>query len=772
MSASDEKLIDNAITMANKMELQRLDSVNSPESESAESGTESPRLIHKLKASLRRSPKQERQRTFSDSVHQELSDDIPPEAQKAYNMLVVHGSVKDNTTRTKPLDSSFGSRENRQLDSSFGSRENRQLDSSFGSRENRQLESSFGSRENRQLDTSFGSRESAGSLKDEARNRHLNISFGSPECTSSIKDEPKTKQTDVGFGTRESHRGSTGSGGLNFAFADSSSSSSSPSKTPDRESPARALARSSSERVSVSPPNFGRSNNAEMMPGRQFESKPAPVPKPRPEVPPKRSEIPVPKPRPEIIQRVEPTPRPPPPAIPSKETSRLIQDEDNSKQAFVNPLVINEDDWNNSGQKSRQTNNIKNEKTSRINKFGETIAVPEEDKPAPASFEDEVAEPSPREIMNKLRESRLKRSIDHQRGVTNEDQPAPNRNLREPQGIPGKSFSAANDGIEEEEVDTNPLRMLRGGVIPVRGGWAGSGTNSSKPTLRHPKLHFNTPGLQHSVSVDMGSDRLTYEADEEQEQLDGDYVPPPKLPPRSISVCDSPVNPLPLPPRNPLRPTSLNQKPRERKYPLLLESPSGDSDSPNSQISQTSQHSLVGDQSNDFIASSDNEKDKASSECDTPIKHFSDSDVTGCKALHDTDSSSYSDLPLAPPPPIKNEEINEIEMDDNVFEVSDSPRVSKQLNLSSEGGSSGAATFPRGFKLFGLKNVTCNLEQLGFYNHQDPFWVKTVTFSDEHRCYSDRSTSTDAEASPLMLANYKTSEGVSYEDLLDFAIDR
>ena len=772
MSASDEKLIDNAITMANKMELQRLDSVNSPESESAESGSESPRLISKLKASLRRSPKQERQRTFSDSVHQELSDDIPPEAQEAYNMLVVHGSVKD-TSRSKHLDNSFGSRENRQLDTSFGSRETKQLDSSFGSRGNKQFDSSFGSHENRQLDTSFGSRESGGSFKDESRNKHLDISFGSPECTSSVKDEPKSRQTDSGFETRESHRGSTGSGGLDFAFADSSSSSS-PSKTPDRESPARVLARSSSERVSVSPPNMGRSNNAAITitPDRQFESKPAPVPKPRPEVPPKRSEIPVPKPRPEIVQRVEPTPRPPPPAIPSKETSRLIQEDKDSKQAFVNPLVINEDEWNNSGQKSRQTDNVKNEKSSRINKFGEVIEAPEDEKPAPASFEDEVSEPSPREIMNKLRESRLKRSIDHQRGVMGEDQPAPNRNLREPQGIPGKSFSASNNGVEEEEVDTNPLRMLRGGVIPVRGGRAGSGTNSSKPTLRHPKLHFSNPGLQHSVSVDTGSDRLTYEADGEGEQLDGADSPPPKLPPRSISVCDSPVNPLPLPPRNPLRPSSLNQKPRERKYPLLLESPNGDSDSPNSQISQTSQHSLTGDQLNDCKASSDYEKDKASSECDSPVKHFPDPDDTACKALHDTDSSSYADLPLAPPPPIRKDEINEIELDDNVFEISDSPRVSKQLNLSSEGGTSGAATFPRGFKLFGLKNVSCNLEQLGFYNHQDPFWVKTVTFNDENRCYSDRSTSTDAEASPLMLANYKTCEGVSYEDLLDFAIDR
>ena len=674
MSAADEKLIDNAITMANAIEIQRLDSVNSPDSDSA-SGSESPRLISKLKASLKRSPKQERKRTFSDSLNHDLSDDVPPEAQEAYNLLVVHGSVKESS---------------------------------------------------------------------------------------------KTKQHDSSFGSRESPRSSIGSGGLNFAYADSSSSS--PSRTPDRASPPKPLSRASSERASASPPNLARINSVETTPDRKVD--PKPVPKPRPEVLPKRSEIPVPKPRPEIVQRVEPTPRPPPPAIPAKDTSKLIQDEDTTKQAFVNPLVINEEDWNNSEQHWTSENTskvqiVRSDGPNQISRYGEVLDQDKSpDEKGKPFFEDELAEPSPREIMSKLaRESRLRRSLDHQRvGAAEGEAPAPNRNLREPQGIPGKSYTAPN-GEEEEEVDTNPLRMLRGGVIPVRGGRAGSGTNSTKPTLRHPKLHFNNQSLQHSVSVDTGSERILSEADAELEQEDDATTPPPKLPPRSISVCDSTVNPLPLPPRNPLRPSSLYQKPRERKYPLLLD----DDDDSGSQTSQSHAGDHVNDKASSKIDKASSEIDKASSDGESPIKHLPDPVVTACKALHDTDSSSYSDLPLAPLPPVVQEDN---EMDDNVFEISDSPRVSKQLNLSSEGGSSGASTFPRGFKLFGLKNVTCNLEQLGFYNHQDPFWVKTVTFSDEQRCYSDRSTSTDAEASPLMLANYKSSDGVSYEDLLDFAIDR
>lgn len=693
MSASDEKMIDDAITMANEFaahsraQLLRQESLSSaasdrPQSDS-DSDSESPKLISKLKASIKgRSPRQERKRTFSDSLNfdRETNADVPPEAQEAYNMLVVHGSVKD------------------------------------GSRQYQ--------------------RQGVGDL---TTNR---------ESLSSI-----------------------GSVGHNFAYADSSSSV---SRTPDRVSPPKSVSRSSSERMSVSPPNLAR---IDCTGDKQFE--PKPVPLPRPESSLKRSEIPIPKPRPEIL-RVEPTPRPPPPPPPEAKSQSPSLNDDTSNNAFDNPLLINENDWRQSedslkGDQNSQVEilrvDLPDEKDTAsksslsLDSGGKSTPSNESTDSKAKFFGDDFAEPSPREIMSKLaRESRLRRSVDHQRGVFTDSETTANKNLREPQGIPGKLSVSVGD---EDEVDTNPLRMLRGGVIPVRGGRAGSGIpSSSKPTLRHPKLHFNTShSLQHSLSVDAGTDHVAVQSDDEELEEgaadESSTSGPPTLPPRSFSVCDS-INPLPLPPRAPRRPGSLNQKPRQRMFPLVA-----DNDNSGVSVATTTAHNSGGDLS----VSSENAVENV-----LPTKHLPALDriSAACNPLHEADSSSYADLPLAPPPPVDQEPTCINELDDNVFEKSESPRLSKHLNLnlSSEGGTSGASTFPRGLKLFGLKRIPCNLEQLGFYNHQDPFWVKSV-FTGDTRCRSDRSTSTDAEASPLMLANYKQrSDGVSYEDLLDFALDR
>ncbi|KAL4221059.1 hypothetical protein ACF0H5_019321 [Mactra antiquata] len=725
MSTSDEKMMDDAFNLANEFASQsgraqmvRQESLSDKASDQ-ESGSESPRLISKLKASIKRSPKRERKRTFSDSLNHEVEDDVPPEAQEAYNMLVVHGSVKE------------------------------------GSRGNNQT-----------------------------------------SCTASeqIKRESLI---------------SNGSAGHNFAYADSSSSSI--SRTPDRDSPLKSVSRHSSERSSMSPPNLARLNSTSA-PER-------PTPRPRPDVPPptlpKRGEIPVPKPRPEV-QRVEPTPRPPPPPIPVKDfdTSSALSSDSASTGAFDNPLLIREEDWKNSEESLRSERNsqhLHEEKVDSLNTStdsGRKSTSPSDVSQSSASkfsfFEEEFDQPSPREIMSKLaRESRLRRSLDHQRGV-GEGDIVPNKNLREPQGIPGKTYSTGNN--DEEEVDTNPLRMLRGGVIPVRGGRGGSGMSSNKPTLRHPKLHFTTgSSLQHSVSMDTGRDRHVSQSDThtlpevENESLDsGHSSPPPALPPRSLSICDSNLisNPLPLPPRNPRRTVSLSIKPRERKYPLLLEHNTNSISLCNSPVvgwhtSQVSQ-SVAERLSTSNVESSDYD-------CDTKVSDFTFNEIIlanekytkpfpipdhlneACNPLNATDSSSLAELPLAPPPPpppppyqiaVSMEMDND--SDDNVFESpmnSGNFSCSKNVNLSSEGGTSGASTFPRGFKLFGIKTVKCSLEQLGFYNHKDPFWEPNVIIGDQ-RSLSEQSATSEMDTSPLMLAKYKCSEGVSYEDLLDFALDR
>lgn len=662
-----------------------------------DSGSESPRLFSKLKASIKRSPKQERKRTFSDSLNREIQDDVPPEAQEAYNMLVVHGSVKE------------------------------------GSRGYRHEQS-----------------------------------------------EDK----------RESLV-SNGSAGQNFAYADSSSSASA-NRTPDRASPIKSSSRHSSERGSASPPVVPRGSV------RGPVATPPERPSPRikddqPPVLPKRGEVPVPRPRPEI-HRVEPTPRPAPPPVPAKEFDRSERTESASNYSMDNTLVINEDSWNKSEESlrsERNSQNLSDDKVDSLNTSmdsGHKSTSPSDVSQSSASkfsfFEEEFDQPSPREIMSKLaRESRLRRSLDHQRQGDGDS--APNRNLREPQGIPVKSPLPPSSG-GDDEVDTNPLRMLRGGVIPVRGARAGSGMSSNKPTLRHPKLHFSTGGspLQHSISTESGQDRSPSQWNEEAESPSQ----APALPPRSLSICDSHVisNPLPLPPRNPRRAISLNIKPRERKYPLLLSNTNNSNTS-----SPERKHTNVSSNVSDSQSVTSSEMPAA---CETRVSDLVLDEIifrnekyskpfplpefarNSSSPIQEIDSSSLLNLPHAPPPPSYHIAVameTDNFMDDNVFEPSTPTNnfCAKKVNLTSEGGSSGASTFPRGFKMFGIKHVKCNLEQLGFYNLLDPFWVTSVVLG-AGRKYSEQSETTESDASPLMLANYKCTEGVSYEDLLDFALDR
>ena len=874
MSTSDERMMEEAISMANefashseRMQFQRQESVTS---EHSDSGAESPRLISRIKASIKRSPKQERQRTFSESLHQDSTEEVPVEAQEAYNMLVVHGSVKENSRGYQP------------------------------------------------------------------------------RSTVDNKRESLT---------------SNGSAGQNFAFADSSSSSVSRT-TPDRSSPARSLSRHSSERGSASPPIAPRGLKVNL------SDRPSPAARPEISAPaiPKRGEPPMPKPRPEIVQRVEPTFRATPPPVPTKDfdksdvsanRSTLQYDTSARNNAFEisAPLAVSEPEWKRSEEslKSSDRNSQNLSDSGRVDSLntsmdsGQKSNSPSEVSQSSASkfsfFDDEADQPSPREIMSKLaRESRLRRSLDHQRGVTTDSDLTPNRNLREPQGIPGKAFiSPPANGDGEEEVDTNPLRMLRGGVIPVRGGRAGSGMSSNKPTLRHPKLHFTSGSsgssgpavasaqFQHSVSMDSSlRDPRGTEPDSQgvavglqRTAVDVSADDPPALPPRSFSICDSSSmnlgnhsnqhtghctgnrsiqsvsdslsNPLPLPPRIQQRSASVTTAPRSRKYPLLVGSPQTnlqDSDSathvtltslqpgagvhthknhPDNHLLTTSKQSVtslnrsVSDcQSRHYGGYNQNEDSKVSDmvlkeliskserykkplplpssenpdvtlinfpssdkvlisfsdensqrqplpdivkhlvlskekyKKPFPLPNFTDKpklssshstrlrtppptpvdgfDIDSDHFFHEIDSSSLANLPHAPPPPSYNVAItmdasHDSDFDDNVFEpATPTMQSAKTVNLSSEGGASGSSTFPRGFKLFGIKNVKWNLEQLGFYNRQDPFWGEHVIGVSE-RTRSQQSEES-VGSSPQMLSMYKCTEGVSYEDLLEFALDR
>lgn len=402
MSASEEKMMEDAINLANECattQQQRHSQSQSPPrspTESEDTKIEppehaieaSPSLITKLKNSIRRSPKAERKRTFSDDLPPkvELDEDVPPSAQEAYNILVMGGSRRDSSN------------------------------------------------------------------DDHSSAERVSVS------------------SDVVF-------------------------TSDPSDIIPSEQAPPVAPYVKSRLVNPSP-------------------QPRPMPKPRTDSSSKKSEIPVPKPRPEI-QRVEPIRRPPDsPDLPLKEEKR---------ESHIPVVVSRKESWSDAKEREREqlkktieivrvdsptkeeqsvvqlsggeeteTKESTPEPDSDSNKFSASSTDGRDSSPKVMSlFDDDFSEPSPREIMSKLaRESRMRRNLDHQRVLSGENQDGQaasvTRVRREPQGIPGKTASvisaSSEDGDKDsDEVDTNPLRMLRGGAIPIR---AGRGTSAGRRTAK------------------------------------------------------------------------------------------------------------------------------------------------------------------------------------------------------------------------------------------------------------------------------------------------
>jgi len=271
------------------------------------------------------------------------------------------------------------------------------------------------------------------------------------------------------------------------------------------------------------------SSNRPVISAPQLQTKPvgasnpaayaAPVPAPRP---PARqdsyemkSEIPVPKPRPEV-QRVEPTFRqqtPESPDLPSKTEKCSIdlhipsvparqdsrdQEREQLKRTIeivrVDNTYQNDDsvekvltldrtsqrssqrsslersdkasdnaesqgeEWEYSSDSSKPSHDLEsraNTSFSSIDRKDSLTKMERKDslpKKQNSFFdESEFDEPSPHEIMSKLRAKRL----------------ATKTTAREPQGIPGR-MSSVDTEQQDGEQETNPLRMLRGGAIPIR----------------------------------------------------------------------------------------------------------------------------------------------------------------------------------------------------------------------------------------------------------------------------------------------------------------
>ncbi|KAL8622721.1 hypothetical protein ACOMHN_009355 [Nucella lapillus] len=753
MSASEERMMEDAITLANEVTATRAQrhsqSQSPPQSPTTSEKAAmdfsdavldpSPSLMCKLKNSIRRSPKGERKRTFSDD-RPPKGDDVPPGAQEAYNALVVRGSERQDA--------------------------------------------------------------------------------GVEERVSVPSDAALSWDSVEGGG----HSGAD----LRLPFCSA-----------------------------AAPPKAYKSG----MP------QPPPRPMPKPRLDPKKSDLPVPKPRPEIIQRVEPIRRPPDsPEVPLKE-----------KDSSQIPLPASrKESWSESKEREREQlkktieivrveSPARDELPTAGPELDTKESTPEPDSdsthrssasesggdPNPkvlSLFDDDFSEPSPREIMSKLaRESRMRRTMDHQRVLSGENQdcqapPAAaaaaassssvTRTRREPSGIPAKPTAAAaapppadEGGKEEEEVDTNPLRMLRGGAIPIRtsrGAGNSSSGKSASSTLHYPKFGFHSVvggggggGGGSGVCGEVGGGGG-------EEKGGGGPAPapaPPRLPPRSHSVSSErevtpptttathhthththththsasqePRDPVPtVPPRTPLRQLSmpaLNTRPRERRHPLMY-----------SKTYSASFHASSSSSSPLLLPPT---SPTASPSLPHPHPH---PPFLPSVSLHD--EPCPPDLPPAPARPRPHPltlamQTNVVpntgaslsvrsdldshqyyRVDESVLEPSSSSSSFSSVFPSSRRrplpqappSPNGAPAGPGGGceRKFAPDSVKCSLEQLGFYNQHDPFWGQTVMLPPDKAPALDSTASSGEEVSPLLVVRYKNSDNVSYEDLLDFGLDR
>ena len=328
-------------------------------------------------------------------------------------------------------------------------------------------------------------------------------------------------------------------------------------------------------------------------------------------------------------------------------------------------------------------------------------------------------------LYKQSRDWRRRRAMEHQEAQSTENPAAVpvrngtgrpvNKNIRKPAGIPGRGTATTGDG----EVDTNPLRRLResqsliGSKVPRFPGRTPSeplsNGENAHVNARRPNLNANLPFFA----------KLKEQEQEQQESDDNEGI----------------ANPVALPPRQPLRPATINAKPRERKYPLDL--------------------------------SSYNDRQKPAQTTSTSAS------TCAPRRMHSSSSSSQQDaLPPPPPPPppadgTENEVLNSTaESSDSVFlqgslgSASTSSSLDRQQLVGHSSYSPGQdSAFPS--SPFSVKSVKVTAADLGLYDNSDMFWQKEVNFC---------ALGSDPDTSPLP-GRYKTSDNVSYEDLMEFALD-
>lgn len=252
-----------------------------------------------------------------------------------------------------------------------------------------------------------------------------------------------------------------------------------------------------------------------------------------------------------------------------------------------------------------------------------------------------------------------------------------NMNLRKPQGIPSRASmpAASSSGggmvaqLPGSEEEVNPLRRLRDSqstVVKPR-----PSSTRSELTNGRPNEHLHRPNLNPNLSF------FAKLKEQEMENGSGEHSD------------EGNSNTPSIPPRVPLKKSTVNVKPRERRHPLDLSA------------------SLNG----------------------------------GLRSKLDTDDSVFID----------------------------------QCNSSGRGLDQSAA---RPFSIsscdsqlsVNVKAVTASAQELGIDNGTDSFWAEQVNFG-EFACAFEPDSDDEVEEHAPIPGRYKTSDTVSYEDLMEFALD-
>ena len=290
-----------------------------------------------------------------------------------------------------------------------------------------------------------------------------------------------------------------------------------------------------------------------------------------------------------------------------------------------------------------------------------------------------------------------------------------NANIRKPAGIPVRGAIDTTTAIDSTHVDTNPLRRLResAGVIPKpRGSHANGGPAKPEHTHR-PNLNANLPFFA----------KL-------KEQEDQDSTSEPGSCPNLSSDSSGE---LPIPPRQPLRPSTINAKPRERKHPLGVAPPAVPPPKPPPRGS--SSPGII-------ITKPDLPPPPPPPQSPSPSK----------PSTTNTGRNSWNDIlstPI-PPPQLSNGDIQSSPSNAH----SPLTPAAQVVNMGPD-------------PAFSVKSVKMTAAELGLYDNSDSFWLKRVNFD---QLSSASQADLEDENSP-MPGRYKTCDNVSYEDLMEFALD-